>query len=184
MQTKAPLDAVIAAERIVGTIQGRDMPDLCDATESEIKNGGGFGWIDMPARDILERYWQGVVTVPSRHLFVGRVDGMIAGTGQLVQPPSNNQAQSFSASITTFFVSPWARGRGVGMKILAEIEAFAHQHKIEVLNLDVRVTQEDGLRLFERAGFTRWATNPLYAKVHGQVIAGHYYHKHLVSGGA
>ena len=31
-----------------------DLNDLCDATDAAIEAGGGFGWIKMPNRDILE----------------------------------------------------------------------------------------------------------------------------------
>ena len=31
-----------------------DLDDLCDATESAIIEGGGFGWIKVPSRKVLE----------------------------------------------------------------------------------------------------------------------------------
>ncbi len=51
--------------------EGNDLGDLCDATETAILAGGGFGWLRPPPRDVLERYWRGVVLVPERMLFVG-----------------------------------------------------------------------------------------------------------------
>ena len=33
-----------------------DIADLCDAAESAILDGGGFGWLKPPPRDLLERY--------------------------------------------------------------------------------------------------------------------------------
>src|SRR3954464_521241 len=99
----------LAVERIE-KLNHADMTDLCDATISAIEKDGGFGWVTVPDREVLQRYWQGVLAVPLRDLFVARLDGAIAGTVQLVRYPVNNQAQSFSAQLTTFFVAPWARG--------------------------------------------------------------------------
>ncbi len=48
------------------------------------------------ARDVMETYWRGVLLVPERTLFVGRLDGVIAGSAQLVRPPRNNEAQAHS----------------------------------------------------------------------------------------
>ena len=31
-----------------------DLDDLCDATESAIIEGGGFGWIKVPSRKVLK----------------------------------------------------------------------------------------------------------------------------------
>ena len=39
------------------------------------KDGGGFGWVKLPSREILERFWNGVLAMPQRMLFVARLDG-------------------------------------------------------------------------------------------------------------
>ena len=56
-----------------------DLDDLCDATESAITEGGGFGWIEVPSRKVLENYWRGVLTIPERELIIGRLDNVVAG---------------------------------------------------------------------------------------------------------
>ena len=43
---------------------GTDLDDLCEATESAIVEGGGFGWLKPPPRQVLENYWKGVLLVP------------------------------------------------------------------------------------------------------------------------
>ena len=156
-----------------------DMNDLCDATDEAIESGGGFGWVEVPSRDVLERFWKGVLIVPDRLLFVGRIDGVIGGTGQLIRTPSNNQAQSFSATVTNVFVAPWARGRGLGRKLMEAIEATAIKQGIEVLNLDVRETQNLAIKLYEKMGYEKWGTKPHYAKIDGDLISGHFYSKRL-----
>ena len=45
---------------------GTDLDDLCEATESAIEEGGGFGWVKVPPRQVLENYWKGLLLVPER----------------------------------------------------------------------------------------------------------------------
>ncbi|MDB5407197.1 MAG: family N-acetyltransferase, partial [Rhodospirillales bacterium] len=65
---------VRVAVELLESFAGTDLEDLCEATEAAITDGGGFGWITPPRRDILEKYWQGVMLVPGRSLLVGRID--------------------------------------------------------------------------------------------------------------
>ena len=55
---------------ILEETNSRDLNDLCDAAEAAIEEGGGFGWVVVPARQMLETYWRGVQLVPERTLFV------------------------------------------------------------------------------------------------------------------
>ena len=156
-----------------------DLRDLCDATDEAIREGGGFGWTETPARDILERYWQGVLASPTRMLFVARMDGIICGTGQLILPPSNNEAQSHAVQLTTNFIAPWARGYGLAKKLLVLVEDTAREDGYSVVNLDVRETAETAIKLYESQGYTRIGTHPDYARVDDAVLAGYYYCKRI-----
>ncbi len=170
--------AEIAIERVEALKTG-DLHDLCDAADDAIKVGGGFGWVAPPSRDIMERYWKGVLVVPERILFVARLDGVIAGSAQLVKPARNNEAQAHAASLTTSFVAPWARGHGLARRLTQAVEAEARTAGFRVLNLDVRETQDAAIRLYEDLGFKRWGTHPFYALVDGHRLAGHFYAKDL-----
>ena len=75
-----------------------DLQDLSDAAEAAIKDGGGFGWISPPPRETLEAFWRGVLLIPERDLFVGRLDGVIAGSCQIQKPARNNEAQRHTCS--------------------------------------------------------------------------------------
>tara|TARA_R110002072_G_scaffold240128_1_gene398190 strand:- start:479 stop:1039 length:561 start_codon:yes stop_codon:yes gene_type:complete len=171
-----PLDPVPTVEHLEQFHAG-DLNDLCDATDAAIEGGGGFGWVTLPSREILERYWQGVVAMPSRALFVARMDGVICGTCQLVMPPINNQAQSFAVQLTANFVAPWARGYGLAKLLLVEVEKYAQEQGYEVINLDLRETLEQAMKLYEALGYERIGEHPYYAKVDGQVLKGYYYTK-------
>jgi ribosomal protein S18 acetylase RimI-like enzyme len=161
---------------------GTDLDDLCDATESAIAEGGGFGWLTAPAREVLEAYWKGVLLVPDRRLVVGRLDGVIAGSAQLSRMPRNNEAQAFAGTVTSAFVAPWARGRGIARGVVREIERLAREAGLVVLNLDLRDTQRAAIALYEGLGYLRWGTHPCYAQVEGRIVPGHYYYKRIDKG--
>ncbi len=173
-----PLEPVPTVERL-REFQAGDLNDLCDATDAAIEGGGGFGWVKLPARDILERYWQGVLVMPARELFVARLDGVICGTCQLVKPPVNNEAQSFAVQFTTNFVAPWARGHGLAKLLILEAEKYAKSEGFEVINLDLRETLVQAMTLYENLGYKRIGEHPYYAKVDGQVLKGYYYTKSI-----
>ncbi len=171
-----------AATHSVGRIEAisdLDLADLCDATEAAIIDGGGFGWLTPPSRQVLERYWKGVLLIPERSLFVARLEGTVIGSAQLVRPPRNNEAQAFAAAITTNFIAPFARGHGLARDITVAVESAARDDGFKFLTLDVRETQTAAIQLYESLGYQRWGTNPNYAVVDGEMNAGHYYAKRL-----
>ena len=170
--------AEIAIDK-VDALKTADLHDLCDAADDAIRAGGGFGWVEPPPRDVMERFWKGVLVVPERVLFIARLDGVVAGSAQLVKPPRNNEAQAHAAQLTTSFVAPWARGHGLARRLTLAVVEEARAVGFRVLNLDVRVTQEAAIALYESLGFRRWGTHPFYALVQGQPLAGHFYCKDL-----
>jgi RimJ/RimL family protein N-acetyltransferase len=158
---------------------GTDLYDLCDATESAIVEGGGFGWLKPPPRHVLENFWKGALLIPDRRVVVGRLDGVVCGSAQLSRAPRNNEAQATAGTLTATFVAPWARGHGIGRRIVLEIEQLARELGLLVLNLDLRDTQRPAIHLYETLGYRRWGTHPCYAVVEGQIVPGHYYYKRL-----
>jgi ribosomal protein S18 acetylase RimI-like enzyme len=171
-------EAKISVERAT-QFTGNDLGNLCEATEAAIADGGGFGWLKAPPRQTLEAYWKGVVLVPERQLFLGRIDGVVAGSAQLARAPRNNEAQALAGHLTTCFVAPWGRGFGLGRQLVAAVERHAREAGLEIINLDLRETQEAAMRLFESLGYRRWGTHPAYARVGGTLVPGHFYYKRL-----
>ncbi len=169
----------VESVELVSALTNNDLNDLCDATDAAIQDGGGFGWVNLPSRDILERYWQGVVTMPQRLLFVGRLDGVICATAQLILPPGNNEAQSQAVKLTTNFTVPWARGQGISTKLLKKVEDVAIQKKFKVINLGVRETQEAAVQFYEKVGFKLVGVHPFYAEIDGKPVSGRHYYKIL-----
>jgi ribosomal protein S18 acetylase RimI-like enzyme len=120
-----------------------------------------------------------MLLVPERRLVVGRLDGVIAGSVQLSRAPRNNEAQAFAGTLSSAFVAPWARGRGIARAIVAEAERLARDLGLVVLNLDLRDTQRAAIGLYESLGYQRWGTHPCYAQVEGRIVLGHYYYKRV-----
>ncbi len=173
-----PRPAVLTVERAT-ELTDEDLNQLCEATAAAIIEGGGFGWVNAPERSVLERYFRGLLLVPERELFIGRLDGVIVGSAQLVRPPRNNEAQSFAATMMHLFIAPFARGHGVGRMMVQRVEDGARALGYQVLNLDVRETQTAAIRMYESLGYIRWGEHPAYARVRGKTVRGFYYYKQL-----
>lgn len=157
----------------------RDLNELIDAAEAAITDGSGLGWATVPPRATLERYWKGVLVVPSRQLFVAHFEKVIAGSVQLVEPPSQREMWGFAAGLDMHFVAPWARGHGLARNLVEAAEAEARERGYKVLNLNVAESQKRAIEHYERLGFARWGAHPKYALVGGKMIKGFYYTKDL-----
>ena len=156
-----------------------DLADICNITEQAIKAGGGFGWLKVPPRDILNKYWKGILLVKNRKLIVGRLNKGIAGTLQLVFNPSNNEAQQHICNVTSHFVAPWARGHGLAKAMIDKAEIISNESGCNCVHLDVRETQKAAIQLIKSKGYKQWGTNPNYAIVDGNNIKGFYFLKKL-----
>jgi ribosomal protein S18 acetylase RimI-like enzyme len=168
----------ISVERLTSFTK-TDLADICDAADGAIQAGGGFGWVRPPPRHVFESYWKGVLLVPERQLFVGRLDGTIAASAQMARPARNNEAQAFSATLMTSFVAPWARGHGLAKLVTVAVEEAARESGAHLINLDIRETQTAAIQLYETLGYTRWGVHPHYAKVEGKLVRGFYYYKFI-----
>ena len=173
-ETKAKISV-----ELVSTLNRRDLGDLCDAAAAAIVDGAGFGWVRAPERDIFERYWRGVLIIPERKLFIAKLDDVVVGSIQLVNPPRQKEAWAHACLVDTHFVAPWARGHGLARELIEAAIAEARASSFEVMNLSVRETQSAAITLYEGMNFVRWGRHPKYAKVNGALIAGFYYSKDL-----
>lgn len=162
---------------------GTDLQELCDATEATMNDtfgfSIGFNRSEPPVRERLENYFKGVILVPERQLIIGRYDGTISGSIQLVKPAASNQTSAFAASVDNHFVAPWARGHGIARKLLEAAEEEARRCKFTLLKLSVRATREAAIHLYETCGYKRWGTLDKYEIMAGQLVAGHFYYKDL-----
>jgi ribosomal protein S18 acetylase RimI-like enzyme len=166
---------------IAESLDTREMDELCDATAAAIDGGGGFGWLTPPPRQVMEGYYNGVVLVPGRTLFLGLIDGVIAGSAQLVRPTRNNEAQAAACNLTSAFVAPWARGHRLARKLTEAVESQARAEGVGMINLDVRESQKAAIYVYESMGYVHWGTHPLYARLaDGTIVPGRSYYKVLI----
>jgi GNAT superfamily N-acetyltransferase len=156
-----------------------DLNDLCQATEDAILDGIGFNWVAPPTKDVLESFWRGVLVVPERIIFGGRLDGTLAASIQIVKPGPSKQTTAFCAGLFHHFVAPWARGHGLAKALLQAAEAEALSQGFSVLNLHVRGTQEAAIKLYQESGYTRWGIMPYHEMVGDTMIAGHHFYKSI-----
>lgn len=171
----------LVAER-VSVLSDDDMQALCEATNAAILDGGGFGWVSSPGRRTLEQYFRGILLVPERVLFVGRLDGTIVGATQLLRPPRNNEAQAMNATLMHSYIAPYARGHGLARLMTEAVEDCARGLGYQVLNLDVRESQKAAISLYKSLGYEHWGTHPHYARVAGEVVGGFFFTKRLQDG--
>jgi len=180
--TETPPPPSLSVER-AAALSEDDLAALCEAADAAIIDGGGFGWVSPPGRMALERHFKGLLLVPERSLFLARLDGVLVGSAQLVRPPRNNEAQAFGATLMHAFIAPYARGHGLAKLLTERVEEGARALGYQVLNLDVRETQEAAIALYESLGYIRWGIHPAYARVAGRTVRGVYYFKLLQPGG-
>ncbi len=163
----------LSVDRIASFTE-EDLLALCEATDAAIIDGGGFGWVNPPGRQVIESYFRGLLMVPERELYVGRVDGVIVGSTQLVRPSRNNEAQAMAATITQAFVAPYARRLGLARMMVLRVEERARG-----MGYQVRETHVGAIALYDALGYVRWGEHPAYARVGGQMIAGVFFYKLL-----
>lgn len=156
-----------------------ELEELCIATEDAIRDGIGFNWMTPPQRETLESYWNGVLIVPHRSLFVGKLDNVVAASIQLVRPSKTKETSAFAANIEAHFVAPWARGHGLAKMLLDLAEREAAKDGFSVINLSVRQSQERALTLYREHGYTEWGTMPYYEYVNASMVSGHFFYKKL-----
>ena len=121
--------------------------------------------------------WQGVITAPTRWLFVARIDNVICGTTQVVVPPTNNEAQGHIVHLTTNFMAPWARGHGLAKMLLEKVEEKCRERGFAVINLDVRETMDSAIALYESLGYVQFGEHPYSVRAGGQTIKSRHYYK-------
>lgn len=156
-----------------------ELEELCIATEDAIRDGIGFNWISPPMRETLESYWNGVLMVPSRTLFIGKLDNVVAASIQLMRPSKTKETQAFAAGVEAHFVAPWARGHGLAKMLLAEAEREAAKDGFSVINIAVRESQERALTIYREHGYTEWGTMPYFEYVNASMVSGHFFYKKL-----
>ncbi|HEX4480259.1 MAG TPA: GNAT family N-acetyltransferase [Rudaea sp.] len=94
---------------------------------------------------------------PRGSLLVAHLDGEAIGCGAL------RTLSSGVGEIKRMWISPNARGLGLGRRLLAELEAQAVQHAFHTVRLDTNATLDEALALYRSSGYheiPRFNDNP------------------------
>ena len=82
----------------------------------------------------------------NRRYLVAENDGEVVGYGGLLTVESD-------AHITTLAVAPHARGRRLGTRLMMALVAAAIESGADHITLEVRMSNQDAQRLYQRFGF-------------------------------
>ncbi len=178
MSTQLKEKINISVEKLI-KLSEVDLADLCNITEQAISAGGGFGWLRVPTREVLNQYWNKITDNNLSNLIVGRLNGVIAGTLQLTYEAPNIESRKNIAQIKRHFVAPWARGYGLAKSMIDFSEQKAKEDNVKSIQLSIRETQDAAVQLFSGKNYKVWGENPYYAFINGSFIKGIYFYKNL-----
>ena len=171
---------MIKVERREKFLKG-ELDELTSATMDAIKEGIGFGWIEPPPKNKVKSYWQGVLLVPNRWLFLGKYKEIVSGSIQVVTFSSTNEAAIFRVFIDTHFVATWARGHGLAKLLIEKAEIECIKNGYTHVLLDVRETQTRAINLYKQMGYKLWGKLPDYHKLkNGDMVSGNFFYKELI----
>ena len=96
-----------------------------------------------------EERWRGRLSIPGSHNIIAVLDGEPAGMVSGVPAEDEDGA----AELISMWVSPAARGLGLGDHLIAAVEDWARQVGAGVLKLAVSDGNENAIALYRRSGF-------------------------------
>lgn len=100
------------------------------------------------------------------------LDGVLAGVVSFQREGRDREKLRHKGLLFRMYVSPEARGQGVARGLIAEVAARAERlGDIERINLTVIAENAGAKRLYERAGFTTFATEAEAIKWKGRYFA-------------
>ena len=94
---------------------------------------------------------------PAVTFLVVRAGGKAVGCGALLRDPRG------WGEIKRMYVRPDQRGRGIGVRVLAELETTARAGGLPLLRLETGIHNTEALGLYRRAGFAECAAFGDYA---------------------
>ena len=100
--------------------------------------------------------WQGVGDHPAR--WRARLNGVALNLvaeveGQAVGMASGTRPDAGEVELLSFWVAPWARGKGVSERLIARLAEWAQRQGAAALVLKVYVHNERAITMYRRNGF-------------------------------
>lgn len=121
-----------------------------------------------------------IARAPDWMIFGAFEGAALAGSVGVIRPHHSKSAHCLD--LWGMYVAPEHRGRGVGAQLLDAAIAHARgMNGVAWIKLGVTAAAEDARRLYERAGFTIWGTQPDSLRYEGHAVDQHYMALRIVS---
>lgn len=150
--------------------------ELAGLFQSIVADGASMNYLHPMSKETAIYYWDSVLSEQVR-LFIGLIDGKIAGTVQLHYNEKENGRHR--AEIAKLMTSTKARRKGVARKLLQHVERAAKADRKTLLLLD---TEKEGPAnlLYQSEGYVLFGEVPDFAQdAFGTFLAGNFYYKLL-----
>jgi acetyltransferase len=143
-------------------------------------SGMALGALDSMGRAVLERSYRELVRGlddSGRVVIVAAAGSEVLGMAQLV--PSEASNGDHRAEVQRVAVATPARGRGIGRRLMAELERVAGEREISLLWLTTH-DATDACGFYEALGYTKLGVMPNYSRrPDGTLWPGAFYFKEL-----
>src|SRR5579884_890004 len=142
----------------------RCIPALAEILMDCVDGGASVGFMAPFSRAEAEAFFEKCAASIERRerILIAAFDGDTpVGTVQIVTAMPPNQPHR--AEVAKLLVPRWARRRGIGMRLMQEVESRARAESKTLLVLDT-ATGDAAEKLYERLGWNRLGVIPGYAK--------------------
>jgi len=161
-----------AAQRKVG--------DLVELLQDAVDSGASIGFLPPLSREAATEYWRTIFTDidAGRRLLLGALDDKrLVGSVQLELATKANALHR--AEVQRLIVHRSARRRGIGERLMLELERLARQHGRALLVLDTRQGDPSEL-LYQKIGYIKAGSIPSYARsADGALDATAFYYRRI-----
>ncbi|MFT3830711.1 MAG: GNAT family N-acetyltransferase [Opitutaceae bacterium] len=130
-----------------------------------VRGGASIGFLAGITEAEASEYWDGVLRVAAmgtKVVLVARAEGgVIVGSVQLALESRRNGRHR--AEVQKLMVLPVLRGRDLGTRLMAEVEALARSRALRLLFLDTSEEAGGAKAFYEKLGYTYAGGIPGYA---------------------
>ena len=143
-----------AGALVIEPARPEDLPAIVAIFATDSLGGHG-DTTDPAAFPGYEAAFAAIAASTSTDLYVGRLDGRVVATYQLVVVSGIAGRGAGRAIIEGVQVAPDVRGRGIGAALVAHAEGEARARGAATLALTSNAARADAHRFYERLGFAR-----------------------------
>jgi acetyltransferase len=158
----------------------RHLDDLVELLQDAVDSGASVGFLPPLSRDAAQEYWLGIFRdIDAGHrLVLGAMDGTrLVGTVQLELAMKANALHR--AEVQRLLVHRSVRRRGIGERLMRELEVLARERGRTLLVLDTRQGDPSEL-LYQKLGYIKVGAIPSFARsASGALDATAFYYREL-----